>query len=130
MNVSWRLLRFDDGRDWGTMGGDSLRVCGIVCVFYLAVVRSVRCSDRSSGIGYLVNVILIVVSGVIGWINCVKRGDPTNSDLTIQIRKVVALKKKQTGRIKKYLSMPLSLYEVISMTKNGKISKLTIGNPY
>lgn len=130
MNVSWRLLRFDDGRDWGTMGGDSLRVCGIVCVFYLAVVRSVRCSDRSSGIGYLVNVILIVVSGVIGWINCVKRGDPTNSDLTIQIRKVVALKKKQTGRIKKYLSMPLSLYEVISMTKNGKTSKLTIGNPY
>lgn len=112
------------------MGGDSLRVCGIVCVFYLAVVRSVRCSDRSSGIGYLVNVILIVVSGVIGWINCVKRGDPTNSDLTIQIRKVVALKKKQTGRIKKYLSMPLSLYEVISMTKNGKTSKLTIENPY
>lgn len=55
------------------MGGDSLRVCGIVCVFYLAVVSSVRCSDRSSGIGYLVNVILIVVSGVIGWINCVKR---------------------------------------------------------
>lgn len=55
------------------MGGDSLRVCGIVCVFYLAVVRLVRCSDRSSGIGYLVNVILIVVSGVIGWINCVKR---------------------------------------------------------
>lgn len=71
-----------------------MRVCGIVCVFYLAVVRSVRCSDRSSGIGYLVNVILIVVSGVIGWINCVKRGDPTNSDLTHSDKKSSSVKKE------------------------------------